>query len=487
MKPLDQYEIEKRDLSRTKKRLDAVSPSFCLAKWLFLKIHLSTGKTQSCYHVPTHFVDKEKIKTHPSALHNTIQKKSERKQMLEGKQPEGCSYCWRIEKEGHLSDRHYQSNAAWASHRFEEIVEKGGEYDVIPSYVEVCLNNTCNFKCSYCYPEFSSSLMRELKNHGPYPTIPQPHNDLEYLKKSNALPMPAHKDNPYEKAFWQWWPELYPKIKVFRLTGGEPLIDHNTFRFLDYILKNPNPDMELSFTTNLCPPENFKTKFRSQIEKIINEKKVGILKLYPSIDSWGPQAEYIRHGLSVREFEENVEFFNQDLNVWTNFIITINALSIFNMKALLQKIVEWRAQLNNSEYRKTGLSHNRINLDMPYLRRPPWQTLEVLPLEMTLHYLNESFVFMEKNVSRSTRKDCPGFSYIQINKLKRVINIVKSHTVPESQLRENRINFYKFFSAHDKRRNTNFLKTFPELKSFWLTCCQLAEEWDAKQSQKSNT
>ena len=55
-------------------------------------------------------------------------------------------------------------------------------------------------------------------------------------------------------AFWKWWPDLYPRLKVFRLTGGEPLIDPNTFKILDYIERRPNRDMELAFTTNLCPP-----------------------------------------------------------------------------------------------------------------------------------------------------------------------------------------------------------------------------------------
>jgi hypothetical protein len=30
--------------------------------------------------------------------------------------------------------------------------------------------------------------------------------------------------------------------------------------------------------------------------------------------------------------------------------------------------------------------------------------------------------------------------------------------------------FYKFFSEHDRRRNTDFLRTFPEMKSFWAEC-----------------
>ena len=30
--------------------------------------------------------------------------------------------------------------------------------------------------------------------------------------------------------------------------------------------------------------------------------------------------------------------------------------------------------------------------------------------------------------------------------------------------------FYRFFNEHDKRRGTDFLKTFPEMSEFWRQC-----------------
>ena len=44
-----------------------------------------------------------------------------------------------------------------------------------------------------------------------------------------------------------------------------------------------------------------------------------------------------------------------------------------------------------------------------------------------------------------------------------------------AKLIRNRADFYKFFTEHDLRRNTNFLFTFPEMHSFWQQC----EEADA--------
>jgi hypothetical protein len=43
-------------------------------------------------------------------------------------------------------------------------------------------------------------------------------------------------------------------------------------------------------------------------------------------------------------------------------------------------------------------------------------------------------------------------------------------------LERKRGDFYKFFKEHDKRRNTDFLQTFPEMKSFWAQC----EYWSSK-------
>ena len=36
------------------------------------------------------------------------------------------------------------------------------------------------------------------------------------------------------------------------MTGGEPLMDKNTFKVMEYVLENPNKDLELSITTNMC-------------------------------------------------------------------------------------------------------------------------------------------------------------------------------------------------------------------------------------------
>ena len=474
---------ENRALMEIQQRLNSVSPSFCLAKWLQVSLHLTTGRTHSCYHPPAHAIDPGRLEGNPSALHNTEQKKREREMMMKGERPKGCSYCWRIEDSGaHFSDRHYRSLEPWAAERFKEIAARGAAAeDIVPSYVEVNFNQACQFKCSYCSPHLSSTWMDEIQKFGPYPTT-VPHNDIKSLKEQSLWPIPLQEPNPYVKAFWKWWPSLYPKLKVFRLTGGEPLIDHNTFRVLDYIEKHANKDLELAVTTNLCPPAKMRDRFIRQLQRIMKEKRIFRFMLFPSIDSYGPQAEYIRFGLRQKDFDFNLQKFLTDVpEALVSFIITVNALSPFNILTLLKKILAWQMEFN---YYGGGHGCRRIFLDLPYLRFPAWQALQTLPKEKALPYLDAALKFMEENVCAPEKGQYHGFSPFQIHKMRRLLDIVRQ-PVRQDQQTENRINFYKFFKAHDARRGTDFMQSFPELKGFWRHCRSLAENREKAAQQMS--
>ena len=169
---------------------------------------------------------------------NTPYKKEQRKIMLRNERPSECSYCWTQEDLGNLSDRHYRSGEPWAAKDFETIRNSNGDEDAIPSYVEVNFNHACNLSCSYCSPQFSSSWASEIDRSGSYPTNP-PHNDPSHFT-GNRRPIPAREHNPYVEAFWAWWPKLYPELGHLRMTGGEPLMDKNTYRVFDYVLANPS-------------------------------------------------------------------------------------------------------------------------------------------------------------------------------------------------------------------------------------------------------
>jgi organic radical activating enzyme len=435
-----------------------LGPALCLAKWKQVSLHLTTGLNNSCYHPPLQAIDPEAIKTNPAALHNTQHKKAQRKIMLQQQRPTECSYCWNMEDLGKLSDRHYRSGEPWAAVDFEKIKNStGDEEDVIPSYVEVNFNNACNLKCSYCSPQFSSSWQQEVDRHGAFPTL-VPHNAPEHFSGSRR-PIPARDHNPYVEAFWAWWPTLYPELRHFRMTGGEPLMDRNTYRVFDYVLAHPKSDLHLAVTSNFSVEPELSKKYFDYVQRLCNTDIEHYMQ-YVSLDSGtGPQAEYIRHGLNFERLQHNVETYLRDIPYRNSltFIVTMNNLSVTGFLPLMKWILDLR-----KTHSKT---YQRVWFDTPVLRQPAWQSLQTLP-ESYAAKLEQARDFMLVNLE--TESDpFHGFKDYEVQRLERDIAWMRSMSnVSTKDLGD----FYRFFNEHDRRRGTNFEKAFPEMISWWKQC-----------------
>ena len=453
--------------------LDDISPSMCMAKWLWSSIHLTNGLTNSCFLPPLHKIDAEAVKKNPRALHNTLEKKQQRAMMLAGKQPDGCSSCWKVEAQGkQLSDRAYRSSEPWAQQGWEDVIEKGAEGDIDPTYLEVNFNHACNLACSYCSPHLSSKWAEEITANGPYPTS-VPHNSIEYFKSIGHYPIPNREENPYVEAFWKWWPDLYPKLKHFRMTGGEPLMDKNTFRVLDYVLDHPRKDLNISITTNASVPHKNWNRFVDTVSFIDEYKKLESFRLYVSVDGWGEQAEYMRDPLDFDLLWNNVNnYLTRTKDGLVTFIVTLNMLSMPSIKRLMQGILELQRVHNVKKTRRddngklTFYGNHRVFVDTPALHYPAWQSLKVLPKEFW-HYGDECLEFMKANTDKQRESRWVGFKPHQIQRFERSLDFMKQGFTSKEQEQEAQGNFVKFFQEYDKRRGLNFDKAFPELSPYF--------------------
>ena len=449
---------QSRFMSSAEQMKQDLGPALCLAKWKQVSFHLPTGLNNSCYHPPLHQITADDL-TRTGGLHNTAHKKAQRVMMLQNEKPTECQYCWNMENLGKLSDRHYRSGEPWAAVDLERIKNSTGlEDDVVPSYVEVNFNHACNLKCSYCSPQFSSSWGDEIDRLGAYPTS-KPHNAPEHFV-GNRRPIPAREANPYVDAFWEWWPTLYPQLEHFRMTGGEPLMDKNTYRVFDYVLEHPNPKLHLNVTSNFSVEDVLFEKYIGYAKKLCTPDIEHFMQ-YVSLDSGiATQAEYLRHGLDYERMSRNVVRFLQEIpsrNSLT-FIITMNNLSVTGMQPMLEWILNLR-KAHSSTYQ-------RVWFDTPVLREPAWQSLQILP-ESYVKQLERARDFMLANM---ITEDNPlhGFKDYEIQRLERDIAWMR-----EGQAQDNSVakaDFYRFFSEHDRRRGTDFLKSFPEMRAWWAEC-----------------
>jgi organic radical activating enzyme len=463
-------------LDNTKNQLDQVSPTFCVAKWKQVTMHLQNGMNHSCHHPKTHIVPISEIKSNPKSLHNSEYKKQQRKLMLEGKRPEECDYCWRVEDSNNrsedntqnvFSDRIYKSADQWAFPFIEDIRSKPWDDNIDPSYVEVSFSNVCNFKCSYCAPHISSQWLEEIERYGAYPTSTN-FNNIEWLKLQKMMPIPNREENPYVDAFWAWWPTMYNNLKQFRITGGEPLLSKNTFQVLDYIIDNPNPNLQVSINTNMNPPDELFDKFLEKVKIIINEKKLKKFKLFTSAEAHGKQSEYIRFGMNYDKWLSNIHKVYKEIpSIEFTIMSTYNILSLTSYIKFLDDVLDIKRQ-----YGSHSSPRNPMLLDIPYLRHPEHQAVFLLEPEM-LPMLYDQVTHVYRNLEYKNWYDTAnrGFYEYEADKLKRIYNIAKENIFNE-WTNINRSNFIKFVDEHDRRRGTNFLETFPEFEhvySKWKT------------------
>jgi organic radical activating enzyme len=439
-----------------------LGPALCLAKWKQVSLHLPTGLNNSCYHPPLHAIDPDAVKLNPGALHNTEHKKAQRVIMLKDERPSECSYCWNIEAHNQLSDRHYRSGEPWAAEDYEKIRNSTGtEEDVIPSYVEVNFNNACNLRCSYCSPQFSSKWMEEVDRWGGYPTSTI-HNDPSHFVGRNR-PIPHSQDNPYVDAFWQWWPTLYPQLKHFRMTGGEPLMDKNTYKVFDYVLALPKPDLHLNVTSNFSVEPALFEKYLGYVKDLCNTNIEHFMQ-YVSLDSGNVHhAEYIRDGLHMLRLHEYVNRYLHEVPYRNSltFIITMNNLSVLGIQQQLEWILDLR--------KKYSSTYQRVWFDTPLLRAPSWQSLQILP-PVYVNHLERVADWMELH-KETADNPFNGFKDYEIQRMRRDIDWMKEGSKLDPEyVKLQRADFYRFFNEHDKRRKTDFLTTFPQMREFWKEC-----------------
>jgi len=453
-----------KSLILVRDQLNEVSPSFCLAKWSQVTIHLGTGLTHSCHHPVPHKIPLEEVKKDPSALHNTLFKKKVRKLMLEGRRHHECHYCWDVEDaEGeHFSDRIIKSSQSWTLPDLENVAKSDWSENYAPPYVEVSFGSECNFACSYCYPQVSSSIWGDLVKNGPY--FPDGNNAAKY-ERIGLKPYAINEPNPYVEAFWEWWPELSKSLKVFRITGGEPLINPNTFKVLDYIENNPLPDLELSINSNFGIPENKFNKFIQQVRGLIQNKNIKSFTCYTSIDTHGSQAEYIRHGLNYEIFWSYIHRYMNELpGTSLNIMCTYNVLSVPSFQLLLEDIIKIRQSHYGNEVNES--LRPKLVLDITYLRWPEYMSVKLLPTEW-IKEIQSQVEFMENN---SDEKSIYGFNTWEINKLKALWHWIKSTTSDPKALQKSRSQFYQFFKEYDRRKEKDFHSVFPEYQDFYNLC-----------------
>lgn len=308
----------------------------CQSKWTWSTIYLTEKHTSSCHRVESEFLPLEDFDN----FHNLPKKIAARNAMLKGQWPgHGCEYCRDIERAGGFSDRMHNLDIRGLTP--PELLNDVESVVVTPRIVEIFAQNTCNLACTYCNGRLSSQIEEEGRKFG------------EFHHGNVVIPVLSTKDseiNEYFNRFLQWLEKNSHTLRRLHLLGGETFIQHELMQSVINILqRNPNPNLRLCTFSNLNVPDKTWNKYIVQIKDLYQAGHIAGFDLTASIDCWGDQAEYVRHGLNLERFEQRLAWAAQESD-WLKLNVnqTVTVLTIKTMPDLIKKIVEY------SKYKHIG-------------------------------------------------------------------------------------------------------------------------------------
>lgn len=328
---------------------DAISPTYCAAKWFEGTIWLDKGVTASCHHTPLDPI--KLLPGKPNSLFNSPNKMLDRVDMMMGKRPEGCSYCWNIEDNGGVSDRRIKSKSLLNKVKWH----KKADLVSTPVQLEIAFDRTCNLACAYCGPTFSSKWATDIKQNGPYQNLI---TENRYTILEEII---DKEDNPYIDAFFAWWPELEKTLKVLRITGGEPLMSPHFWKFIEFV-KERDFKGELHINTNLI-------NYKGEVDKLIKQTAGLKVMVHTSMESSLDQAEYVRSGFDGYVWTDNVRKIMTETEWVLNVTTAISSFTVWN----------YLDYLNHTLMLKRMYGDSRIEITCNFVYYPEFMRIDLIP------------------------------------------------------------------------------------------------------------
>lgn len=297
----------------------------CRLKWAWSSLYLNSAYTTSCHRASSSQLTVDNFYN----FHNTSVKIQDRQTMLQGNWPgRGCEYCKDIESAGGTSDRLFQNQIP--SVYPSELDIDSTLVHVKPTVLEVFFSNTCNLKCVYCKGTLSSAIQQE---------------DNKFGSQLNAgASDQTDSVNHYRELaplFWQWFEEHSQSLMRLQVLGGEPLLQQDFIKLLDFFEQYPHPKLEFNIVTNLNLPNSLIAKVSNRLENLLQQKKLARVDILASVDAWGQGQEYVRSGFDRNLFDTNMQTISQHRRFRIGILSTVCSLTIPEMPALAKKRSDW--------------------------------------------------------------------------------------------------------------------------------------------------
>ena len=420
----------------------------CQLKWNHSTVFLTMATTASCHrvtHDPYEFKHNGKLE-----FHNIKSKLEARTKMLQGKWPgRGCEHCKSTEDAGGHSDRmsHLNMQGVTAPKELEHDLNA---VNVTPTQLEIYFSNTCNLKCLYCNSKFSSTIDNENRINGEFVQglLNRPDEEIRldtgrHLYIPGKIEVNPNIEEDTDKLFI-WLEEHIHELNKVMILGGEPFLQKETERMVALLERTSNPNLTLVVFSNLTVDPTRVQKWLARMWKLVERGKLTNLQVVGSLDCWGPQAEYVRNGLDLNKYVNNMEFILNKTKITPSINSAMTALTIPTLPDLIVQLNKW------SKIREVYWSGMKAgDAGRPYLN-PTIFGKDIIPLG-----IDKAIEIYETH--GDTIKES------QLNNLKG-IRTECMHTDPD-MLQQKLLKLY--LKELDRRRDTDWQKLFPTIANLY--------------------
>lgn len=414
------------------------SKVFCMAPWVSINNNPNGNILPCCvskFHEPFGNLNNDSIEN----IWNNEKYKELRKNMLEEKKTSTCERCYKEEEWETFSYRQYWNSKF--GNKYDDLVEKttaDGSLDEMKLYRwDFRFNNLCNLSCVMCGPELSSSWVELSKKMDPY-------------SKKHKI----YSSRDKTEQFLNTIKSQSELVEDVYFAGGEPLMHSEQYTIMEELDKQNKIDkVFFTYSTNLT---NLYYKNYNIVDYLEKMTECKILISLDEIDT--DRLYYIRYPSNIDDIVKNIRIINKHLtSVKKHWSITPtwNILNIHRIKEIIEffyvndllpaayySSVTWDIDMCNivlmvpkhlsisiasEEWKK--VIHTKLN------EFEEWYESVMIPLK-------------NENVRPIAQRILKG----NMEKFRKAVN------EPNDT-----IGYKNWFQRLDETRNTNFIKTFPEL------------------------
>ena len=262
-------------------------------------------------------------------------------------------------------------------------------------------------------------------------------------EKFDGISISADAYQDQAPKFWSWIERNGTRLKRLQILGGEPLLQRDFERLLEFYEQAPAPDLEFNIVTNAVVPEKIWKYKIDRLAALVKAGCVGRVDLQLSIDSWGKGQEYVRWGFDPAVFENNLRYAQQQHVFRIGLLSTFTSLSLLDLPALAAKYIEW----------------NRTSQVFWYMHL-------VLPVgESVFEPVMFDYGVFESSLE-AVNNMLPARSWDDqrtVEVFQGIMQKLKTNCKDNPERRQQLLNF---LNKNDQRRQTNWKETFPWLISY---------------------